>query len=72
MSRLRLGPVVEEKPVKITIELPGPLFAKLGEYAEVHAKETGLAAPLAVERLVAPMLERFMATDRGFARLRSR
>lgn len=72
MSKLRLGPVVEEKPVKINVELPGALFARLGEYAIVHARETGLQAPLPPERLVAPMLEQFMATDRVFARLRSR
>lgn len=72
MSKLRLGPVVEEKPVKINVELSGALFARLGEYAVVHARETGLAEPLPPERLVAPMLEHFMATDRAFARLRNR
>lgn len=68
MSRLRLGPIVEEKPVKLTIELSGALFRDLGAYAAAHAAEQGLAQPLPVERLIAPMLERFVAGDRGFAR----
>lgn len=61
---------MEDKPVKLNLELSGVLYARLGEYAKVHARETGLAEPLAPERLVAPMLEHFMATDRAFARLR--
>jgi hypothetical protein len=72
MSKLRLGPVLEEKPVKITVELSGSLFARLGQYSIVHAKETGLSEPLPPERLIAPMLEHFMATDRAFARLRQK
>ena len=70
MNKLRLGPVLEDKPVKLNFEIPGALFIRLGEYAKVHARETGLAEPLPPERLIAPMLERFMAADRAFARLR--
>lgn len=71
MSKLRLGPIIEDKPVKLTLELPGALHRKLGEYAVAHAKETGLPDPLSAERLIAPMIERFMETDRGFARRRN-
>ncbi|MGQ3102193.1 MAG: DUF2274 domain-containing protein [Sphingopyxis solisilvae] len=70
MSALRLGPIPEEKPVKLTIELPGRLHRDLLAYAQVHAKATGLAEPLAPERIAVPMIERFMATDRGFAAAR--
>ena len=70
MSKLRLGPITEEKPVKITLELSGSLYSDLIAYAQAHAKETGLAEPLPAERLIAPMLERFMGADRGFARAR--
>lgn len=70
MNKLRLGAVIEDKPVKLNLELPGVLYARLGEYAKVHARETGLAEPLPPERLVAPMLEHFMGTDRAFARLK--
>lgn len=72
MSKLRLGPIIEEKPVKITLELSGSLYRDLGDYALAHAKETGLPEPLPPERLIAPMIERFIASDRGFARTRRR
>ncbi len=72
MSRLRLGPIEEEKPVKLTIELSGALMRELRDYAAVHAKVTGLAAALPPERIVPPMIERFMATDREFGKMRRR
>ena len=69
MSKLKLGPIVEDKPVKVTVELPGPLHRDLIVYAEVLARETGqhLTDPI---KLIVPMLERFIATDRGFAKAR--
>lgn len=69
MSKLKLGPIVEDKPVKITAELPAPLHRDLAAYAEVLARETGqpVADPI---KLIVPMLERFIATDRGFAKAR--
>ena len=70
MSALRLGPIADDRPVKLTIELPGRLHRDLLAYAEVHAKATGLAEPLAAERIAVPMIERFMAADRGFASAR--
>jgi hypothetical protein len=68
MARLRLGPIEDDKPVKIAIELPAAVHRELLAYARAHAVETGLAEPLPIERLVPPMLEHFMATDRGFVR----
>jgi len=68
MTKLRLGRIEDDKPVKLTIELTGPVHRELIRYAQEHARETGLDSPLAIERLVPPMLERFMETDRGFAR----
>lgn len=67
MSKLKLGPIADDKPVKLTIELPGALHRDLIAYAEVHATATGLAMPLPPERIAVPMIERFIATDRGFA-----
>lgn len=71
MSKLKLGTILDDKPVKVTVELPAALHRDLVAYAEVHARETGqkLGDPV---RLIAPMLERFIATDRGFARSRNR
>ena len=69
MTKLKLGPLPDDKPVKITVELPAPLHRDLIIYAEVLARESGqpVADPV---RLIVPMLERFIATDRGFAKAR--
>lgn len=72
MTKLRLGPITEEKPVKLTIELPGALMRDLADYGAVHAKATGLAAPLPPEKLIPPMIERFIAGDREFSKQRRR
>lgn len=70
MSGLKLGPIVEDRPVKLTVELPAAVHRDLVAYAEVLACETGGVAPIEPARLIAPMLARFMATDRGFAKAR--
>jgi len=69
MAKLKLGPIPDDKPVKITVELPAPLHRDLVAYAEILARETGkpLADPM---KLIVPMLERFIATDREFAKAR--
>ena len=69
MTKLKLGPLVDDRPVKVSVELPGPLHRDLFAYAEVLARETGQPVSDPV-KLIVPMLERFMATDRGFARSR--
>lgn len=66
MTKLRLGAIEDDKPVKVSIELPGSVHRDLLAYARAHAQDTGLTQPLPIERLVPPMLARFMATDRGF------
>jgi len=68
MSRLRLGPILDDKPVKLTVDLPASLHRDLLAYAEVLSRETGQAIDPA--KLVAPMLGRFMASDRAFAKAR--
>ncbi|KIZ35207.1 MULTISPECIES: DUF2274 domain-containing protein [Rhodopseudomonas] len=69
MAKLKLGPIVDDKPVKITLDLPAALHRDLFAYAKALSKEQGqeVTDPL---RLIVPMLERFMATDRGFASAR--
>ena len=44
MTKLKLGPLIEDKPVKVAVELPGPLHRDLAAYAEVLARETGQPA----------------------------
>ncbi|MDX3925939.1 MAG: DUF2274 domain-containing protein [Shinella sp.] len=69
MTKLKLGPIADNKPVKVTVELPATLHRDLTAYAEVLALET--AQPVSdPTRLIVPMLERFIATDRGFAKAR--
>ena len=69
MTKLKLGPLPDDKPVKVTVELPASLHRDLVAYAEVLARESGQSAADPV-RLIVPMLERFIATDRGFAKAR--
>jgi hypothetical protein len=69
MAKLKIGALADEKPVKVAVELPAALHRDLLAYAKALARETGqpIADPL---KLVAPMLARFMATDRAFAKAR--
>ena len=69
MAKLKLGAIIDQKPVKLTVELPAAVHRDLLAYAKALARETGhpTADPL---KLVAPMLARFMATDRAFAKAR--
>ena len=69
MAKLKLGAIADDKPVKLTVELPGALHRDLVAYGEALARETGSGA-VEPARLVGPMLARFMATDRAFAKLR--
>lgn len=69
MTKLKLGAIIEEKPVRMTVELPGPLHRDLLAYAAILSEATG-TTPLPVEKLVPPMLARFVATDRAFIRAR--
>ena len=68
MATLKLGPIADDKPAKITVELSAAVWRDLADYARLLAEESGRSVePL---RLVGPMLARFMATDRGFAKAR--
>jgi hypothetical protein len=69
MAKLKLGAIIDDKPVKLTFELSAGVHRDLLTYAEVLARETGqgIAEPT---KLIAPMLARFMATDRVFAKVR--
>jgi hypothetical protein len=69
MTKLKLGAIADDKSVKLTVELPAAVHRDLLAYAEVLARETGqeIAEPT---KLITPMLARFMATDRVFAKIR--
>ncbi|MUZ65651.1 DUF2274 domain-containing protein [Agrobacterium vitis] len=69
MPKLKLGAIPDDKPVKVTLELPVSLHRNLTAYAAALGEEHGqvIADPL---KLIVPMLERFIATDRAFAKTR--
>lgn len=69
MTKLKLGPIPDDKSVKLTVELPAQLHRDLIAYGEILGREVG-QRPIEPIKLVAPMLERFGATDRGFAKAR--
>jgi len=70
MTKLKLGPLADDKPVKITVELPAAVRRDLVAYAEVLARATGTATVIDPTKLIVPMIERFMATDRAFTKAR--
>lgn len=69
MPKLKLGAIEDDKPVKVTHELPASIHRDLVVYADILAKETGqpIGDPA---KLIAPMLARFMAADRSFRKAR--
>jgi hypothetical protein len=69
MTKLKLGTIDNDRPVKLSIEFAGPVHRTLLAYAEAIGRETGQPAPDPV-KLVPLMVERFMASDRAFARVR--
>ena len=67
MAKLKLGAIEDDKPVRLTVELPAMVHRDLVAYGQSLGNETGQGAVEPV-KLIAPMLARFMATDRAFTR----
>lgn len=67
MTRLKLSDITDGKPVKLTIEIPARLHRRLVDYGVVLNAGVREDAP-GPELLIPPMLERFVASDREFAR----
>lgn len=68
MSKLKLGAILDDKPVKLTIEIPAAIHRDLIAYADVLSRETSTA--IEPTKLIAAMLARFMTSDRAFAKAR--
>ncbi len=68
MTKLKLSAIPDDRPVKLTVELPGAVHRDLVTYAEVFAQEHGQQVEAA--KLVPSMLARFMSADRAFVRAR--
>jgi hypothetical protein len=69
MTKLKIAALPDDKPVKVTIELPATVHRDLVAYAEALARQSGQSIGDPV-KLIAPMLARFMRTDRAFAKVR--
>ncbi len=69
MAKLKLGAIADDKSVKVAIDLPAEVHRDLLAYGQILGRETGETA-VEPAKLIAPMLARFMATDRAFAKLR--
>jgi len=67
MTKLKLGPIADDKPVRITVELPAALHRDLIDYGRLLGEGREAIEPA---KLIVPMLARFIATDRGFAKAR--
>jgi hypothetical protein len=70
MTKLKIGALPDERPVKVSFELPASVHRDLVAYAAALVRETGqpVSDP---SKLIAPMLARFMATDRAFCKTAS-
>ena len=68
MTKLKLASVQDEKPVKMSVALPAALHRDLLAYAEILSRKSG--KPIEPSKLVVPMLEKFIASDREFAKAR--
>lgn len=69
MTRLKLADLADEKPVRVTVELSARLHRALIAYAVAINRGEAKGAPT-IERIVPPMLERFVSSDREFAKVR--
>lgn len=69
MASLKISSIDDNRPVKLSIELPAEVYRSLLAYADLLRKESGGAA-LEPARLISPMIQRFMATDREFKKRR--
>jgi hypothetical protein len=69
MTKLKLGPIQDGKPIRLTVELPAALHRDLVAYAELLARETAQPT-IEPAKLIAPMIARCIATDRAFAKAR--
>ena len=68
MAKLKLSAIPDDRPVKLTIELPAAVHRDLVVYAEIFEQQNG--QKLEAAKLIGPMLARFISTDRAFLRAR--
>jgi hypothetical protein len=67
-EQLKISEILDDKPIKLTIELPAAVHRDLIAYSDVLGRETGKSVDIV--KLVPAMLARFMSTDRAFLKAR--
>lgn len=67
-TKLKIGPLQDKTPVKLSIAADPDLHADLQDYARVYALSYGTEAD--VQDLIPSMLASFLASDAGFKRAR--
>lgn len=68
MPKLKLAPLPDDKPVKVTVTLSAEQVSLITAYGAAVGAADG--KPPGVERLVPLMVERFIRSDRAFMRQR--
>lgn len=69
MTRLKLSDLADEKPVRLTVEVSARLHREMLAYGTALNGGDAKGAP-PPERLIPPMIERFIAADRSYAKTR--
>ncbi|MFT8471297.1 DUF2274 domain-containing protein [Acetobacter persici] len=67
MTTLRITEIPDEKPVRMTVDLPADLHRDLVAYAALVSQNGQAVDPV---RLLPHMIRGFIASDRGFRKLR--
>lgn len=67
MTKLRITEIPDEKPVRVTVDLPADIHRDLVAYAALVSQN---GQPVDPTRLVPHMIRGFIASDRAFAKLR--
>lgn len=67
MTKLRITEIPDEKPVRVTVDLPADLHRDLVAYAALVSQN---GQPVEPARLVPHMIRGFITSDRAFRKLR--
>lgn len=67
MTKLRITEIPDEKPVRVTVDLPADLHRDLVAYAALVSQN---GQPVDPARLMPHMIRAFITSDRGFRKLR--
>lgn len=67
---LKIRNILDEKPVKLTIEVTASVFRDLEAYAQEVARANSENGSVDAAKLIVPMISKFMDEDRAFLKAR--